>query len=298
MPEINSLHINARTGRVRRYLGNGQWKEVELVARDAAPDSTTSGIGGVGPPGEMGPPGPPGSDGEDGAPGAPGPVGPAGGTGATGPAGAGGPPGPPGEDGADGAPGPPGPAGAAGATGATGPAGQDGPPGVGLEGEEGPMGIPGPPGPQGPQGPQGPPGLDGADGEPGPQGPPGERGPAGTAGSGGAATTGTAVVDFGAYPGTSDTSVAVTGQAGITASSTVLAWIKLEATTDHSVDEHWADPPAVFAGSIVAGTGFTIYARKAYDQARAARDFRGNERDPGDPDGRVYGQWSVSWMWS
>ena len=71
--------------------------------------------------------------------------------------------------------------------------------------------------------------------------------------------SGTTTIDFGAFPGTSDTSVAVTGQAGIVAGSLVEAWIRPVATADHSADEHMVETLKVFAGNIVAATGFTIY---------------------------------------
>ena len=71
---------------------------------------------------------------------------------------------------------------------------------------------------------------------------------------------GTTTVDFGAFPGKSDTSVAVTGQAGIIASSLVEAWIRPVDTADHTADEHMVEPINVFAATIVAATGFTIYA--------------------------------------
>lgn len=73
------------------------------------------------------------------------------------------------------------------------------------------------------------------------------------------ATTGTTTIDFGAFPGKSDTSVAVTGQAAIVAGSLVEAWIRPEATASHSADEHMLETLKVFAGNIIAGTGFTIY---------------------------------------
>jgi len=71
--------------------------------------------------------------------------------------------------------------------------------------------------------------------------------------------SGTATIDFGAFPGALDTSVPVTGQGAIVAGSLVEAWVRPAATADHTHDEHVVDPPRVIAGSIVAGTGFTIY---------------------------------------
>lgn len=89
---------------------------------------------------------------------------------------------------------------------------------------------------------------------------------------------GTAVLNFGAFPGATDTSVAVTGQAAIVAGSLVETWIRPDATADHSADEHLVDPPHVVAGNIAAGTGFTIYGVSLGL--------------------RHYGQYTVAWVWN
>ena len=93
------------------------------------------------------------------------------------------------------------------------------------------------------------------------------------------ATQGTTTIDFGAFPGTTDTSVAVTGQAAIVAGSLVEAWIRPAATASHSVMDHVVDPPRVIASDIVAATGFTIYG------------FTENTR-------RHYGIYTVAWVWN
>jgi hypothetical protein len=90
--------------------------------------------------------------------------------------------------------------------------------------------------------------------------------------------TGTTTVNFGAFPGASDASVTVTGQGSIVAGSLVEAWIRPEATADHSADEHWVEDLVVVAGNIVAGVGFTIYVRSTDKQRR-------------------YGSWTVAWAW-
>ena len=87
--------------------------------------------------------------------------------------------------------------------------------------------------------------------------------------------TGDTVLDFGAIP-VADASVVVTGQAGILATSKVEAFIRLEATADHSVDEHRVEPLKITAGNIVVGVGFTIY---------------------GESNLQAYGQWTVTWVW-
>lgn len=71
---------------------------------------------------------------------------------------------------------------------------------------------------------------------------------------------GTAVLDFGAYPGAAQASVAVAGQAAILTTNAAEAWIRpQDATADHTVDEHVVEQLKITAGNIVAATGFTIY---------------------------------------
>ena len=96
---------------------------------------------------------------------------------------------------------------------------------------------------------------------------------------GSAAPAGVAVLDFGAFPGASDASVIITGQAGILSGSVVNVWINAVSTPDHSAMDHIIDPPRVIAGEIVPGTGFTIYG------------FTTNAT-------RHFGQYSVAWTWS
>lgn len=95
---------------------------------------------------------------------------------------------------------------------------------------------------------------------------------------------GTSTIDFGAFPGTSDTSVSVSVPS-IAANSLVEAWVFPANTADHSVDEHVAEPPLVIAGNVQAGVGFTIYARNK--PANVSLD--------GD---RSYGVWNVAWVWN
>jgi isochorismate hydrolase len=97
------------------------------------------------------------------------------------------------------------------------------------------------------------------------------------------AANGTAVVDFGAFPGTDVATVAVTGQASILAGSRVDAWLVGDATTDHSEDEHLMLKQeidvVVARSSIVAGTGFTITA-VCNDKSR------------------MWGKFNVDWAWA
>lgn len=116
--------------------------------------------------------------------------------------------------------------------------------------------------------------------------------------------TGTATVNFGGFPGASDTSVLVTGQTGIVAGSLVEAWLVPVGTSDHSADEHLVDGPKIMAGNIVPGVGFTIYGiawptipvpDATY---RPSRGVRENYEEKGRVTPMPYGQWSVAWVWN
>lgn len=91
--------------------------------------------------------------------------------------------------------------------------------------------------------------------------------------------TGTTTINFGAFPGATDTSKVITGQAGITAGSLVEAWIFPAATAEHTSDEHWVEKIQVTAGNVVAGVGFTIYGL-TLDRYR------------------LYGNYNVAWVWN
>jgi len=121
----------------------------------------------------------------------------------------------------------------------------------------------GTPGPTGAMGPTGPQGVTGATGAPGPV----------------VLANGSATLDFGATPGTNNVSVAVVGQAGILAGSTVHAWFMNEASADHNAYEHMVVGMDVVltCGTIVPGTGFTIFASTQL---------------------RLTGQWKVRWFWN
>lgn len=124
---------------------------------------------------------------------------------------------------------------------------------------------------------------------------------------------GTAILDFGAFPGVSDATVAVTGQAGILGTSLVEAWIRPVATADHSADEHMLETFKVFAANIIPATGFTIYgfntsehhegllpggAGKSGGIAPAgASSFDGAPRIGGRGT-RIYGKFTIAWAWN
>ena len=95
---------------------------------------------------------------------------------------------------------------------------------------------------------------------------------------------GTTTLNFGAFPGTLDTSVTVTGQASIGAGSLVEAWLLPVATADHGVDEHLVENIKVIAGTITAGAGFVIYGYATLAQNGITEP--------------LYGQYTVAWAWA
>ena len=122
---------------------------------------------------------------------------------------------------------------------------------------------------------------------------------------------GTATLNFGAFPGASDASVVVTGQASIVSGSLVEAWLRPEATADHTADEHMVETLKVFAHSIVAGTGFTISGFNTseiiersndlgfFQSAAIGRDRLGGDGTLNHNRGTlIYGQWIVAWAWN
>jgi hypothetical protein len=215
----------------------------------------------------------------------------------------------------------PGPAGNDGAVGVAGAAGAQGADGAdGLEGERGFPGKDGIDGAPGILGPQGFDGLDGIDGFPGATGAngvdgvtlqyqiieeviaeplyiPGRQGDTGPGGI----TKGTATLDFGAFPGASDTSVTVTGQTGIGSGAAVQVWLAPAATADHTADEHIVETLNVFSGNVIAGAGFTIY---GVNSSRTNEPLNLYPRDivraggVGGVGTRLYGKWNIGWSWS
>jgi hypothetical protein len=111
------------------------------------------------------------------------------------------------------------------------------------------------------------------------------------------AGTGTATIDFGAFPGASDTSLAITGQTAILSGSLVEAWLRPEASADHSATEHMVETIRVHVGDIVAGTGFTIYAFNTSTLNEPVYDPI-SPRTGGGQGTLIYGTWSVQWAWS
>ena len=76
--------------------------------------------------------------------------------------------------------------------------------------------------------------------------------------------SGRIIIDFGAAPGATNATVAVTGQSAIVMSSLCEGWIDATApsTPDHNPDEHsvLASYVGISCQDIVTGVGFTIHA--------------------------------------
>jgi hypothetical protein len=90
---------------------------------------------------------------------------------------------------------------------------------------------------------------------------------------------GSATLNFGSTP-IDEATIAVTGQGGIVSGSHVEAFFMRETSADNGVEEHEA--MAIYCpltvGSIVAGTGFTIFATMLA--------------------GYATGQFAVRWVWN
>lgn len=91
---------------------------------------------------------------------------------------------------------------------------------------------------------------------------------------------GTATIDFGAFPGSNEASIAVTGQGAILASSKAEAYVMADDTTvDHSANDHRYLTALVglTCGTPTLATGFTIYARSTE---------------------KLQGTFSLRWVWA
>lgn len=102
-------------------------------------------------------------------------------------------------------------------------------------------------------------------------------------GAGGSTLSGTATLDFGAFPGSDFASVDVTTPNANDADAVLFAFVPLTASDDHSADEHLVDPPQVAALNNGDGT-ITIKAVPRPGPASPA---------PGAP--MPYGKWTVGY---
>lgn len=90
---------------------------------------------------------------------------------------------------------------------------------------------------------------------------------------------GSAILDFGAFPGSNEASVSVTGETGILSNSNADAWQDAKATVDYTAKElrFLSTLISISPGTITAGVGFTIDAFSQY---------------------RIIGKISVQWAWA
>ena len=136
--------------------------------------------------------------------------------------------------------------------------------------------------------------------------------PAGGSGSG---ASGTATLNFGAFPGGHETFVSV-ADASVTAGSVIHCSIRPAATAAHSADEHYAEAPnfALVVQSISAGVGFEIWARYQPPVPQplafpgrglakpSATSAQNTNQQPtivptvGGTVPRAYGQWTIQWI--
>jgi hypothetical protein len=83
------------------------------------------------------------------------------------------------------------------------------------------------------------------------------------------------------------------------------------ATADHSADEHIAETIKVFAGNVVASSGFTIYGvntntlnepltapTPATFRSAATSVYGVTNPSVGGAGTRIYGVWSIAWVWN
>lgn len=95
-----------------------------------------------------------------------------------------------------------------------------------------------------------------------------------------ASAIGTATIDFGAHPGSNEASIAVTGQATISATSKVEAWVMGDDTSsNHTASDHKYLPQlaSFTCGTPTAATGFTIHGRSIH---------------------KLTGTFTLRWVWS
>ena len=95
-----------------------------------------------------------------------------------------------------------------------------------------------------------------------------------------ATSQGTVTLDFGAYPGSNEASVAVIGQSNIVGTANAEAYVMAsDSTGDHTENDHRYFPlfAALTCGNISVGVGFTIYATSAE---------------------KLQGQFIVHWVWA
>lgn len=123
---------------------------------------------------------------------------------------------------------------------------------------------------------------------------------------------GTAVLDFGAFPGSSDAFVDVTGQTGFTSTNLIEAWLNPIDTADHTADEHIVETLKVMARYLSAGS-FRIQGVNTNPLVEQPSPSQGlttglagsqivaqgvQQPTSGGLGTRLAGVWSVGWVWN
>lgn len=115
--------------------------------------------------------------------------------------------------------------------------------------------------------------------------------------------SGTALLDFGAFPGSPSATLVVTTPDTVNPLAQIDAWVLPAATVDHTSDEHLADPPRVLAINTTPGTSFTLYGFPSdRDWPVPPGTPFGNTTNSQMPVGQQqlmpYGKWNVAWAYS
>jgi hypothetical protein len=117
---------------------------------------------------------------------------------------------------------------------------------------------------------------------------------------------GTTTIDFGAFPGASHVSIAIT-DTSILDTSLCEAWIRPEASADHTFDEHLVETIKFHAFGIDGFDALVIHAFNSGTINEPVYDPKGNY-SPGPADAqtydrggkgtRIWGVWNVQWCWN
>lgn len=118
-------------------------------------------------------------------------------------------------------------------------------------------------------------------------------------------TAGVTTVNFGAFPGAPFATVTVPAVDVFDPNAVVDVFIVPIATSDHSADEHVADPPLVNGyadgnGNIIieaipSGRDLIVPPGTAFGNKTAGTNYTGSQMPVGQPNPMPVGKWSVGW---
>jgi hypothetical protein len=110
--------------------------------------------------------------------------------------------------------------------------------------------------------------------------------------------SGTAILDFGAFPGQSETFLVVSAP-GITPTSLLEAWIMPAQTADHSSDEHQIETLTVKAdqSSIITNTSFVIRLTNTSQLSEPVSKLGAQGAAVGGIGTTIFGTWQLGWVW-